>query len=103
MIGLALGLLPLVLGADTGKLEITVLEKGRDKPIPCRIHLKNSAGKAESVENLPHWNDHFVCPGTAELVLPAGSYSFEIERGPGYSTGAGSVNVSAAKSAEVKV
>jgi hypothetical protein len=54
------------------------------RPLPCRIHVKDKAGTPRYAQGFPRWNDHFVCPGTAELQIPAGEYVFEIERGPEY-------------------
>ena len=54
------------------------------QPLPCRIHLKDHLQQPCYPEQLPHWADHFVCPGNVELSLPAGDYSFQIERGPEY-------------------
>jgi hypothetical protein len=94
---------PFLLGVETGTVEITVVERGKEKPVPSRIHLKNSAGKPVEAGKLPYWHDHFVCNGTVELALPAGSYTFQVERGPEYSMGAGSAGVSAGKAEKIKV
>jgi hypothetical protein len=71
--------------APAAPVEIVVLDKKIGQPIPCRIHLKNSAGKPQRAGGLPFWFDHFVCPGKANLELAAGKYTIEIERGPEYS------------------
>jgi hypothetical protein len=68
--------------AQGGSLELTVVDKATGKPIPCRVHLKDAAGKAQRAAKLPFWNDHFVCRGTATVELPAGKYTIEVERGP---------------------
>src|SRR5262249_5492025 len=75
---------------NPAKLEFAVLDKDTGKPLPCRIHLKDSAGKAQRAAKLPFWNDHFVCPGTVQLELPPGKYTYEIERGPEYRLATGS-------------
>jgi hypothetical protein len=72
------------------RVEITVLDRATGKPVPCRVHLKDAAGKPQRPARLPFWNDHFVCPGTAGLDLPAGKYTIEVERGPEYEPHAGS-------------
>jgi hypothetical protein len=89
--------------AQAGRVEITVLDKDTAKPVPCRIHLKDAAGKAPPAGNLPFWRDHFVCPGTAELELAPGRYTYEVERGPEYTARAGSFTVAADADAKVAV
>jgi hypothetical protein len=74
--------------AAFGKIEISVLDQ--NKPVACRIHLQDAAGKAQRAGFLPFWRDHFVCPGSVELELTPGRYAYEIERGPEYSSAAGS-------------
>jgi hypothetical protein len=71
--------------AEQATIEFVISEKGSDKPIPCRIHLKDAAGKPQRAGDLPFWHDHFVCPGTAKAKLAPGKYTYEIERGPEYS------------------
>src|SRR5690349_16133676 len=79
--------------AQRGRLEITVTETNSSSPIPCRIHLKDPAGKPVPADPMPFWRDHFVCAGTVQLDLPAGAYAYEIERGPEYSRAAGQIEV----------
>jgi hypothetical protein len=64
-----------------GRVEIAVADKD-GKPVACRVHLKDEAGKAQRAGKLPFWHNHFVCAGSATLELPAGKYAIEIERGP---------------------
>jgi hypothetical protein len=74
----------------SARVAITVRDPVTGQPIPCRIHLKDAAGKPQRAPKLPFWNDHFVCPGTAELDLPPGKYAIEVERGPEYELHVGS-------------
>jgi len=75
-------------------LQIAVV--GEDgKPLPCRIHLADAAGKPVRAEGLPFWRDHFVCPGSVELPLPAGAYRAEVERGPEHQRHAATIDVPA--------
>src|SRR5438270_4578408 len=67
---------------DAAPVEITVRDKKSGQPAPCRIHLKDSAGKPQRAPGLPFWFDHFVCAGTVKLELEPGKYTIEIERGP---------------------
>jgi hypothetical protein len=79
--------------AEDGRLTIAVTEPNSKTPLPCRIHLKDPAGKPVEAGSLPFWRDHFVCPGTVELNLPVGAYAYEIERGPEYVRAVGRIEV----------
>jgi hypothetical protein len=70
--------------ANDGQLALTVVDRATGKPIACRMHLKNAAGRARLPKKVPAWDDHFVVPGQITLKLPAGNYTFEFERGPEY-------------------
>jgi hypothetical protein len=76
--------------AESGRVEFNVLDRNTGKVVPCRIHLKDAAGKPQRAPGLPFWHDHFVCPGTVRLELAPGKYTFEVERGPEYRPGTGS-------------
>lgn len=67
-----------------GKLKLTVVDDTTGELLPCRMHLKNQAGRAVKPPRVPYWQDHFVFDGTIELKLPNGGYTFEIEHGPEY-------------------
>jgi hypothetical protein len=71
------------------RLTVAVVDSRTSEPLPCRIHLKDPAGRPVRPEGLPFWHDHFVCAGTAELDLQPGTYSYEIDRGPEYLVTAG--------------
>jgi hypothetical protein len=83
----ALCLLMIAVGAFADEsVQLTVISSEAPGPIPCRIHVKDSSGKAIEAPGLPFWRDHFVCTGAVTLKLPVGVYSYEIERGPEYSS-----------------
>ena len=67
-----------------GRLAITVVDRDTGKTIPCRMHLRNAAGRPRHPRKAPFWDDHFVFPGQVALDLPVGNYTFELERGPEY-------------------
>ena len=67
-----------------GKVTISVVDQATGKPVACRIHLKNANGKPQRAGTLPFWFDHFVCPGSVQLELPPGEYTYQIECGPEY-------------------
>ncbi len=75
------------------ELRLTILDSVTGKPVPCRIHLKDAAGKPVRRGGLPSWHDHFVCDGLAKLELPPGAYSYEIDRGPEYRLATGRLTV----------
>ncbi len=80
-------------GPATSKVEISVVDAAAQKPVPCRIHLKDAKGTALKADGLPFWHDHFVCPGTVRLELAPGTYGYEIERGPEWQRRSGSFTV----------
>jgi hypothetical protein len=88
---------------EAGQVEISVLAEATGKPLPCRIHLKDAAGKPQRASGLPFWNDHFVCRGTAQLALPPGKYTYEVERGPEYERHSGSITLMAGATTKLHV
>jgi hypothetical protein len=89
--------------ADTGRVDITVVDKATGKPVPCRVHLKDAGGKGLKAEQLPFWNDHFVCPGAVALDLAPGKYTVEIEHGPEYSLYADAFTLEAGATKKLRV
>jgi hypothetical protein len=81
---LSLLTLPIVALAEPVEVEFVILDKATGQPIPCRVHLKDAAGKPVKAPGLPFWFDHFVCPGSVQLPLEPGKYTIEVERGPEY-------------------
>ena len=72
-----------------------IITDENDKPLPCRIHLRDGANKPVKPDSTLSWNDHFVIDGDARVDVPAGEYMWTIERGPEYSPISGKVNVAA--------
>jgi hypothetical protein len=89
--------------AENSPVEITVFAGVTGKPVPCRIHIKDAAGKPQRAAGLPFWHDHFVCRGTARLDLPLGRYTYEVERGPEYEPHSGSFTLAAGVGAKLDV
>lgn len=89
-----------LLPAET-TLRLSVVD-AQGQAAPCRVHLKDSAGKPVRPPRHPFWHDHFVCSGSAELDLAPGKYRFEIERGPEFTQVAGEVNVELGQTAEIR-
>jgi len=75
---------PIVAVAEPVQVEFAFLDKATGQPIPCRVHLKDAAGKPVKAPGQPFWFDHFVCPGSVQLPLEPGKYTIEVERGPEY-------------------
>jgi hypothetical protein len=75
-----------------GELQFDVTDP-LGRPLPCRIHLFDGAGKPRLAPGQPAWRDHFVCSGKAGLRLPAGAYRYEIERGPEHQRVKGTVEL----------
>ncbi len=73
-----------VQAANTGDVEIRVVDSATGELIACRMHLKDQSGKVVKVPQTIYWNDHFVVPGKVRLSLKPGNYTFEMERGPEY-------------------
>ena len=67
-----------LLWAANGQLKLIVVDDDTGRPIPCRMHLVNAAGRPRRVKGQPFWRDHFVFPGKIDLKLPVGSYRFEL-------------------------
>jgi hypothetical protein len=74
-------------------VQFTALDSETDKPLPCRVHIKDPAGKPVRPKGLPFWHDHFVCAGSVELDLVRGTNTYEIDRGPEYVLTTGMVAV----------
>jgi hypothetical protein len=72
------------LAADTGAINVRVLDSESKLPIPARMHLKDQKGHRVVPKNVPHWGDHFAIDGEITLELKAGTYAFELECGPEY-------------------
>ena len=80
--------------SSNARVDITIRDRATSKPVPCRIHLKDAAGQPIRAGKLPFFRDHFTCPGAVQLELSPGNYTYEIERGPEYSSRVGSFAVS---------
>lgn len=63
------------------------------QPVACRVHLTNDQGQPQKADGQPFWHDHFVCSGRVATDLPAGSYTWQIERGPEWTRASGRFDV----------
>jgi hypothetical protein len=91
-----------LMAAPAGRLEIAV-DADDGQPLPCRVHLLDGQGKAQSVAGQPFWHDHFACSGRCTASLAPGNYEFAIERGPEYQRRAGQIEVKAGEFQALRV
>lgn len=89
--------------ADTGRLDITVSNPATPGAVAARIHLKDAAGRPQRAPGLPFWRDHFVSRDPVRFDLPAGTYAYEIERGPEFARSTGTIEVKPGTTAELSV
>jgi hypothetical protein len=75
--------------ASGGQLRLTVTDEKTGELLPCRLHLKNPAGRSRPIKGGAYFHDHVAFAGDITLKLPKGQYTFEIERGPEYTTQSG--------------
>lgn len=91
LLAAAVFLSPLALeAAGRGQLEINVIDRDTQAPVAVRMKLRDQRGKPVKPPKVPWLNDHFVFEGKIVLDLPAGAYTFDMERGPEYRTRGGS-------------
>lgn len=83
----------LACSAAQSRVQLVVLDSDNGRPVPCRVHLKDAAGKPVPAPGLPFWRDHFVCTGAVELRLAPGEFTYELERGPEYFVTTGKLTV----------
>lgn len=73
-------------------VEIAVRDDA-NAPLPSRIHLRNERMETIAPPDFPGYYDHFVFGGSASLSLPAGDYTYQVERGPEYQPASGKLSV----------
>ena len=95
-------LLPSTHAAEAGAIQFNINDIDGN-PLPCRIHLKDAAGKPQKAFGQPFWHDHFVASGRVAVSLGPGTYSWEIERGPEHSRASGTTDVAASQTETVDV
>jgi hypothetical protein len=87
--------------AGEGTIAFAILGEDQ-RPLPCRIHVKDQRANPRFPPQLPHFANHFVCPGKAELHLSADDYTFEIERGPEYARQSGTFHLGAGEAQHIE-
>jgi hypothetical protein len=84
--------------ADRGTLEFRIVEQpaaGAPVAVPARVHLADAGGNPVLAPGLPGFRDHFNCDGSVRLELPAGRYTYTVERGPEYRRVPGELKIEA--------
>ena len=87
--------------AAEGRVQLSVVDHDTGQPVAARLHLKDAQGQPVRTPQLPWWHDHVVFDGQAQFPLTAGSYSFELDRGPEYQLLRGKLEVDGGQSTRV--
>lgn len=75
---------PSVLFAQHGEFTLKIIDEETQRPLPCRVMIRNEKGVARRAEDVPFLYDHFVMPGEVKIDWPLGTYPMEIVRGLEY-------------------
>ncbi len=79
--------------ARKGRFTISVIDAETGLPIAANLFLRDARGKAVKAQGQPFWYDHFAFPGSVQLELAPGPYTFELERGPEYRVRSGEFQI----------
>lgn len=75
-------------GQPTGKVHLSVVEKGTEQPLVTRVSLQQEGGKyfapVGSLYRIHGTLEHFYCARQAEITVPAGKYLIRVFRGLEY-------------------
>ncbi len=86
-----------------GKLKFIVKEKSNGKIKPCRLYVYNENGQPQYDYHWPSCFETFTCNGEAELNLPPGNYTFQVESGKEFMPVNGKVNIKKGKTVARKI
>ncbi|MDA7950629.1 MAG: CehA/McbA family metallohydrolase [Pirellulaceae bacterium] len=67
-----------------GELEFRVIDEETGDEISARLHIKDERGRAVRPPKSKYHGDHLLIDGMFVLRLPAGRYTFLLEKGPEY-------------------
>ena len=70
--------------AQTGELDLTVLDAESKEPIAVRLRIVNSRGRTPRIRNTPRLGNDFTFKNLLSFKLRKGKYQFSIDRGPHY-------------------
>ena len=85
---------------EHGRLHFSAVDERTGRSIAARVHLRNADGGEVKTDAYPYHKGHFTFPGSFDLQLPPGSYSYEVEHGQQWSMASGTVHVHAAQITE---
>lgn len=78
---LIFGLLSSVFAVQKGEFTLKIVDEETNRPLPCRVTIRNEKGVVRKAAEVPFLYDHFVMPGEVFLDWPLGTYPLTIERG----------------------
>ena len=70
--------------AQTGELDLTILDKKTRDPIPVRIRIEDGKGRAPLIRKIPRLGNDFTFRDLLTFKMKMGKYNFTINRGPHY-------------------
>jgi hypothetical protein len=76
---------------------------GEGRPVPCRLHLRDAAGRPAPEGELPRRVDHLAFDGERVVSLSPGKYSYAIERSPEWERAEGEVTLAEGETLEIAV
>ena len=86
-----------------GKLKIFITDKTSGKKKPCRLYVFDKKGRPQYDDKFPSCFGSFTCNGEAELFLPEGEYTFEIESGKEFYNANGKIIIKKGKTLIKKI
>ncbi|MEX0939431.1 MAG: CehA/McbA family metallohydrolase [Pirellulales bacterium] len=86
--------------SSRGELRLRVVDAETKQPIAARMHLLDSRNRSVQPPGTVFWRDHFCIDGELTLKVRPGTYRFEMERGPEYTTMSGHFQIDRTSSGE---
>jgi endonuclease/exonuclease/phosphatase family metal-dependent hydrolase len=76
---------------------------GQGKAVACQIYMKDDQQRPVRPVGAPFWHDHFSMNGSFEMILPEGTYTYQVERGPEFLPARNTIVITAGKQLVVDV
>jgi len=80
-----------------GKLKFFINDKSSGNKKPCRLYVFDENGRPQYDDKCPSCFGSFTCNGEAELFLPEGEYTFEVESGKEFYNANGKIKIKKGK------